>query len=436
MKYRLNQFIKKLSIKDYGIFLFLSGIFFIPSALFIGILLLLPASIIGSFLQKKNYLEDKWNYPFLAFGTLILISSFLQNFFLSNDYYKIWDPMLSIIGMFNWLPFIWFFWAFQPYLDSKIKRRAFGLILIAGTFPVLLSGFAQFFLNWTGPFKTLYDLIIWYQRPIENPGGLSGLFSNQNYAGSWLNFVWPFCIAIFLETRDNIFRKTVTFSFLISIGLAAFLTYSRNAWIGLLTSIPLVIDIKKLKFFISFTTVIILIIFFLISPIFSGEIQEYLRSFIPIKILHEFTDAGYQSLDHTRFEIMTSAINLIKANPFFGIGAASFSPIFFLETNSFKAHSHNLLLELSISYGLPTSIIFFTTISIILILSFKKIFIKTNMLEIRFFDRAFWASLFFFLISQLFDIQYFDGKISIIAWILLAGLKNIIDEKKNKKFIS
>ena len=38
-----------------------------------------------------------------------------------------------------------------------------------------------------------------------------------------------------------------------------------------------------------------------------------------------------------------------------------------------------------------------------------------------------------FLISQLVDVQYFDGRISIIFWILLAGLKCIIDESKALK---
>ena len=49
--------------------------------------------------------------------------------------------------------------------------------------------------------------------------------------------------------------------------------------------------------------------------------------------------------------------------------------------------------------------------------------------DIFYIDRAFWTALFFFLISQLADVQYFDGKISLITWILMAGLKNIISEK-------
>ena len=74
--------LKNKTIKEYGFILFLTGIFFLPSTLFLSILFLLPAAIIGSFIQNKNFFSDKWNYPFIVFGLLILMSSFLQNFVL------------------------------------------------------------------------------------------------------------------------------------------------------------------------------------------------------------------------------------------------------------------------------------------------------------------------------------------------------------------
>ena len=302
------------------------------------------------------------------------------------------------------------------------------MILVAGTFPVLITGFGQYFLNWTGPFQTLNGLIVWYQRPIGNPGGLSGLFNNQNYAGSWLNFVWPFCIALFVEKGKNLFKKTAALSFLISTGFAAFLTFSRNAWLGLFTSLPIVLGKKGFKFFIPFLTIAILLLFFLFSPIFEGELQNSLRNLFPGKILLEFSNEGYENLDMKRIEIYKSAIELIKANPFFGIGAGSFTNIYLLNKNIWLGHSHNLLLELSISYGLPATIIFLITTMNILYLSSKKIFSSKFKIDVNYIDRAFWTALFFFLISQLADVQYFDGKISIIAWILIAGLKNIIQE--------
>ncbi len=417
---------KEKTVEDYGFIFFLLGIFFLPSTLFIGIIFLLPAFIITSLSGNKTFLKDTWNFPFLIFGLLILLSAIFQNYLLTNNYNSIYDAKLSLIGLANWIPYIWIFWASQPYLNSKFKRRLFSLILVSGTFPVLISGFGQYFLNWNGPFETLNGLIIWYQRPINNPAGLSGLFSNQNYTASWLNFVWPFCIALFIEKGNNLFKKTASLSFLISTGIALFLTFSRNAWLGLVTSMPIVLGKKGIKFFLPIITITILVLFFLFSPIFEGELQNSLRNLFPRKILLEFSNEGYEGLDVTRMEIYKNAFELIKKNPFFGIGAGSFTEIFFLNTNFWKGHSHNLFLELSISYGLPATIIFFLTTINILYLSSKKIFTNNIKIDFIYIDKAFWTALFFFLISQLADVQYFDGKISLIAWILIAGLKNII----------
>ena len=72
------------------------------------------------------------------------------------------------------------------------------------------------------------------------------MFSNQNYVGSWLIIVWPFCISLILEKTRNLFRKTISISFLFSIGFAAFLTNSRSAWGGLFLSLPFVIGSESL----------------------------------------------------------------------------------------------------------------------------------------------------------------------------------------------
>ena len=431
MKYLLLNSLRKKNKNDLGEILFLTGIFFLPSTLFISILFLLTAAIIGSFLQKKSFLIDKWNKPFLTFGILIVVSALVQNFVLSNNYSDIWDPRLSLIGIGNWIPFIWFFWAFQPFLSSIEQRRSFALTLIAGTVPVLITGFGQYFFNWNGPFETLNGLIIWYQKPIENPGGLSGLFNHQNYAGSWLIFIWPFCLALILEKRNDLLKKLLDFCFLIFTGLAAFLTFSRNAWLGLIVSLPIMVRKKEFRFLFAIIPFILFTIFCILSALFKGDLQDTVSNFLPNKFLLEFTSEGYAGHDATRFEIFLSAINLVKSNPFFGIGAASFSQIYQQETTFWKGHAHNLPIELAVSYGLPAAIILCATIIIIIFLSGKIIFSKEKSDNLFIFDRAFWVASSFFIFSQLYDIQYFDGKISIIAWILISGLKNIIENQSN-----
>ena len=98
------------------------------------------------------------------------------------------------MGLFNWIPLFFCFFSFQKYLNTIQERKIIMKIFVAGSVPVLVSGFGQYWFNWHGPLTLLNGLIIWFQKPSLY---LSGLFSNQNYTGCWLNIVWPFAIAIF-----------------------------------------------------------------------------------------------------------------------------------------------------------------------------------------------------------------------------------------------
>ena len=206
---------ENFEIKKLGNLLFLIGIFLLPSAIIISVFFLFCSAIIGSFNNKRNYFSDKWNYPFFIAGLIILFNAILHKNFLINNFEDILDPNLSLIGIFNWLPFFWVFWAFQTYLDSATKRKLFAFSLISGTFPVLVSGFSQYFFNITGPFKVFDGLIIWFQRPIQSNEGLTALFSNQNYAGSWFNFCWPFSIAFLLDKSQNVIKRSFSVRWLI-----------------------------------------------------------------------------------------------------------------------------------------------------------------------------------------------------------------------------
>ena len=209
----------KYSLKNLGRICFFTGVFFLPSTLFFGGIFLLISATVGTYINKKEYLSDNWNKSFFVCGLLIIISS-LKNFFFTNSLLtNEFDPKLSLIGTLNWIPFFWLFWGFQPFLDSKEKRKKTSIFLIAGTFPLIVSGFGQYFFNWTGPFELLNGLIIWYQRPIDTHG-LTGPFNNQNYAGSWFSLVFPFCIALLLEKTKEKIKIIFSLFFLFSIGIA------------------------------------------------------------------------------------------------------------------------------------------------------------------------------------------------------------------------
>ena len=73
-------FSKEKNLEDYGFILFILGIFFLPSTILISIVFLLPAFAITSISGNKSFFKDYWNFPFLIFGLLILISAISQNY--------------------------------------------------------------------------------------------------------------------------------------------------------------------------------------------------------------------------------------------------------------------------------------------------------------------------------------------------------------------
>ena len=60
---------------------------------------------------------------------------------------------------------------------------------------------------------------------------------------------------------------------------------------------------------------------------------------------------------------------------------------------------------------------------------YKMAYFKRGVFE-NLIDKAWLSATMVFLISQLIDVQYYDARISLTFWILLAGVKCIADERK------
>ena len=132
-----------------------------------------------------------------------------------------------------------------------------------------------------------------------------------------------------------------------------------------------------------------------------------------------------------------SALQYLVQNPIFGWGAAAFPILYFSKSGEWFGHAHNLPLELAISYGILPSLILFSFYLSLLYLSFKKIskFPPQSSNNICFFlnEKAWFASSLIFFLSHLVDIQYFDARISILCWILLAGIRSFLKEELPKE---
>ena len=143
----------------------------------------------------------------------------------------------------------------------------------------------------------------------------------------------------------------------------------------------------------------------------------------------EFTDFQY-----TRIEIWLSGLKTLINHPIFGTGAGSFSDIFKYESGLWKGHAHNLPLELAISYGLPALILVSLPIFLLLYKLVKNIFFIKEEFEfpIPIYEKAWIISFLILFISQMVDVQYFDGRVSIIGWVLLSGLKCLVEDINKK----
>ena len=157
---RIIKNLKSTFLKDYysaetlsyifGLRVFQIGVLFLASAPVIAFMLLIISSIISSFNRSDNYFKDKYNYP-LIFVSLLMIINCLIVSLNSNSY--LYETSNIWIGLSNWIPFFWCFWAFQPYLKNSRLRVQISKIFIIGSFPVLLSGFSQYFLKLYGPYS-------------------------------------------------------------------------------------------------------------------------------------------------------------------------------------------------------------------------------------------------------------------------------------------
>tara|TARA_B100001250_G_C19507176_1_gene660049 strand:+ start:71 stop:751 length:681 start_codon:yes stop_codon:yes gene_type:complete len=217
--------------------------------------------------------------------------------------------------------------------------------------------------------------------------------------------------------------------------IAIVLTNSRNAWLGLFISIPLLIG--SFRFLIS--------TFSGISIIFASIklydwLKEFLISFLPAIWIDNF-DISLITSD-ARVLIFKNSIKYIIERPFLGHGGSGFGEIYrFRSQCTFGYcydHSHNLPMELALKYGVITSIVISSSVGILVYLGYKKITFKDNNIKYSFsenlFDKAWVVSAIIILTSHMVDIQYFDIRISLFSWILLAGIKELImEENKFKK---
>lgn len=411
------------------------GVFFLATALPISGIFFIFSIFISFYETKFNLLSDKWNLSIVFIGGLFLINTLKINIS-SLESYPYINKIVSSLDLFNWIPLFILFISCQYYLRNEFQRELFSKYFISGTIPVLISCILQYQFKIYGPFKTFYGLIVIFNKKLGIGDGVSGLFSNPNYTGLWLSISLPILFLLVFKYKKFNLKKLSLFIILIFLIYVIFLTLSRNSILGLISSLLLIFGLKK---FLTFVFFIFLIYLFYIS----------IFSFLDIKSLNLIGEYQIQNfigkfgiadisniLEITRIKIWINTFRLIIQKPIFGFGASTFPIVFYNFTNSEMQHSHNMPLQLAYDYGLPLSILLTSFITFLFIKSFINIFQLKNFNRTFLSNKCWLAACLVAILNHISDITYYDGKISILIWILFAGLKCIIDETNKFKNIS
>jgi len=420
-----EQIAKEAYVFQFGILFFNLGLFLLVSAPILGVLSIL-ISLLLSFINRKNSFNTiKRDNLFFLVSIILLLNTIYSIFFKINQF-EDWHFSSNILGLFNWLPLFFVFYFIQPYLKNSYYRTISIYFLLIGTFPLIVSGLGEYYLGWENKLSTLYGNIIWFFKPRNELKGLSGLFNNSNYAASWLTMMWPLAIGTICKNKFNKF-KIIFFTFYSSIILyTTLLTNSKDTLVSLFFPIFLIINRISFKFSILFFISILVTFLYKIFFINLG-----LNSLI-MSIWNPLSDSNLLNILKVfpRIDIWRVSIIAIFNKPILGWGASSFPLIYEMYKNKFIHdpifHTHNLFLETSINYGLIFSILLFLIFAKLLINSWRLIFVKGE----NIINKCWWISTFIFIFNHMFDLTYYDIRISLIFWIMLAGLNTIINEKQ------
>ena len=128
----LAKYFLKLIKKDEILFRF--GLFLLPSAFSFSSIFILLSLLIQTYKRKKSLFRNFYNQILLSISSLMILSCIVQNLIIDKKYDFLIEKYVTWIGLFNWIPFFWIFWAAQGFLKTKKDRNDLSLILTIGTF--------------------------------------------------------------------------------------------------------------------------------------------------------------------------------------------------------------------------------------------------------------------------------------------------------------
>ena len=411
--------------------LFYLSVAILPLFPALGIVGLLGVMIASMRSHLSQIISNRINWSWGILAIWLVINSYLAH-----------QPKEAWLGLANFVPFMGLFVSISPLLNSVNQLRRLAWCLVIPSFPIVVLGLGQLWLNWSS-FPIVKTILGWELIPQGvPPGRMSSVFIYANFLALYLAIALILSLGLWLDSWQ---KKTQLNSQLLllttiiiaeSIGLV--LTSSRNAW-GIAF-----VGFMAFFLYLGWNWLIYSVIGAGITVFwasFAPKIgQEWIRTIVPEFIWGRLSDQMYpdRPVETLRITQWQFCWDKIQEKPMSGWGLRNFTPLYQETTNFWFGHPHNLFLMLGMEIGIMATIFLCLIVGRIMANAVSCIFLQKyqpspitpykeeDRLIIFTYIMAFSSCVLF----NLLDVTIFDLRVNTISWILLAGINGISQQKK------
>ena len=350
------------------------------------------------------------------------------------------DPLNSLGGVANYIPFILLFLALRLVLQTVAQLRRLAWIMVTGSIFNSIIGLGQNFLNWSKQINfSVTDISLKAPDTIER---MTATFTHANFFAGYLVMALIFGVVLLCEawqqksgnqksgnqksgnqeqTKQALSVAVLSTSILLNL-VCIFYTSSRNGWLTLLLAALALMLFYGQRITIMFLGAIASIV---MGAAFAGEpLQGWFRQIVPYAMWARINGQMYpEPYANSRVAIWEYAWNLARQKPWTGWGLQTFSQLYKAHAQIYLGHAHNLFLMLSAEVGIPTTLILIVLVGSIMFQAVR------NFMQAPSSDRqilfGYLLAFSAFIAFNTVDVTVFDLRLNAIAWVLLGAIGGV-----------
>ena len=397
------------------------GLLSFPLSPFLGGISIVVASLLTWRKQHQIISQNPIHKGFAILSILLLISTGFAP-----------HKLDAFLGLFNLLPFFFFFTGLTPLIQTPAQLRQISWIMVFGSVPILIIGFGQLFLGWNFQFQFLWIVFDWIVAPEKSLSGrMASNFMHPNTLAAYLVTIFILGLGLWLENYHKLKQKNPLIIFLTITVFANFialiLTNSRNGW-GITIFTCLAYALYR-GWRLIVTVVVSITSCFFLAAFAPSPIAQFFRLFVPYGIWARLNDDMFPDrpvglMRKTQWEF---AWNLTQQHHLTGSGLRSFGGLYKNQIQIDVNHPHNLFLMLSAETWLITTLLFCGLLIWILITASQLLWkSKSIEPENRLIFFSYLITFIGWILFNTVDVTTFDIRLNTLSWVFVASLCGVM----------